>query len=48
MKKINLLVAFGGQSSEHSISVFSANNIIKAIDKKKYNLILVYIDKSGT
>ncbi len=48
MNKINLLIAFGGQSSEHSVSVFSANNIIKAIDKKKYNLILVYIDKFGT
>jgi D-alanine-D-alanine ligase len=46
--KIHLLIVFGGQSSEHSISILSANNVIKAIDRNKYNLILVYIDKQGT
>ncbi len=47
MKPINLLIVFGGKSNEHSVSVWSANNIIKALDKNKYILTLVYIDKKG-
>lgn len=47
MSKINLLLVFGGTSSEHSISILSAQNIIKAISKKKYNITLVYITKNG-
>jgi len=45
--KINLLITFGGKSSEYSVSIWSANNIIHALDKDKYNLTLVYIDKNG-
>ncbi len=47
MKKINLLILFGGKSSEHSVSVWSANNIIKVLSMDKYILHLVYIDKKG-
>lgn len=47
MKKLNLLIVFGGKSSEHSVSVWSANNVIKAVDKSKYALYLIYIDKHG-
>lgn len=47
MKKINLLILFGGKSSEHSVSVWSANNIIKVLSRDKYILHLVYIDKKG-
>lgn len=45
--KINLLVVFGGKSSEHSISILSANNVLKSLDKDKYNTSLIYIDKKG-
>ncbi len=38
---------FGGQSAEHNISLQSAQNIIKAINKKKYNLTLIKITKQG-
>lgn len=47
MEKINLLIIFGGKSSEHSVSIWSANNVINAIDKSKYTLYLIYIDKQG-
>lgn len=46
-KKINVGILFGGKSAEHEISLQSAKNVFEAIDKKKYNPILIGIDKSG-
>ncbi len=34
---------FGGESAEHDISILSANNIIEAMDKKKYEIYLIGI-----
>ena len=42
MKKINLAVLFGGQSSEHEVSCMSAVNIIDQIDKERYEFCLLY------
>lgn len=47
MKKISVLLLFGGESSEHEVSVSSARNVHWAIDREKYNIDLCYIDKSG-
>lgn len=47
MKKINVGVFFGGKSAEHEISLISAKNIINTIDKNKYNIIPVGINKNG-
>lgn len=47
MSKINVAIIFGGRSSEHEISLLSAQNILKGLNKKKYNPILVGIDKNG-
>lgn len=46
MKK-NILIIFGGKSYEHEVSIKSAKSIINAINKEKYNLKLIYIDKNG-
>ncbi len=46
-KKIRLGVLFGGKSSEHEISLISAKNIIEALDKDKYDIFLIGIDKTG-
>lgn len=43
----NVLILFGGQSSEHEVSVLSARNIVAAIDQRKYALRYVYITKTG-
>ncbi len=47
MKKINLGLLFGGRSCEHEVSVTSARSILKAIDRDKYNVSLIGIDKAG-
>ena len=44
---INVAILFGGRSPEHKISLLSAQNVIKSLDRTKYNPILVGIDKSG-
>jgi D-alanine-D-alanine ligase len=43
----NLLILFGGESNEHSISNISAYNILNAINKDKYNIIKIGITCDG-
>ena len=45
--KIRLGVFFGGKSVESDISVISALQTIDAIDKNKYEVIPIYISKTG-
>ena len=40
--KINLGVIFGGQTVEHEVSVISALQAIKNLNKDKYNIIPIY------
>src|SRR2546423_13496823 len=46
-KKIRVGIVFGGRSAEHEVSLQSAKNIIDAIDSKKYEVVLIGIDKKG-
>jgi D-alanine-D-alanine ligase len=46
-RKIRVGVLFGGKSAEHEISLLSAKSIIEAIDKNKYEVVLIGIDKNG-
>lgn len=46
-KKIRVGIIFGGQSAEHEVSLQSGKNIIEAIDKGKYEVVPIGIDKSG-
>ena len=46
-KKIRVSILFGGKSAEHEVSLQSAKNIVEAIDKDKYDVILIGIDKNG-
>lgn len=38
---------FGGKSAEHEVSLRSAENVANAIDKNKYEVVLIGIDKTG-
>jgi len=46
-KKLRVGVLFGGRSGEHEISLLSATSILKAIDRKKYDVVPIGIDKQG-
>ncbi|MBQ9827763.1 MAG: D-alanine--D-alanine ligase [Lachnospiraceae bacterium] len=47
MSKKTVAVFFGGQSTEHAISCISGTTFAKAIDRDKYDVILVGITKDG-
>jgi len=40
-------ILFGGRSTEHEISLLSAQNVIKALDKTRFDPVLIGIDKKG-
>lgn len=42
-----MLLLFGGESSEHDVSISSARNVHAAIDDDKYDVLLGYIDRTG-
>lgn len=46
--KIKVALIFGGPSPEHEVSILSARNIAQAVDKKKYELLLLAISQEGT
>ena len=48
MRKINVLVLFGGMSPEHEVSLRSAESVLNHMSKEKYNILPVGITKEGT
>ncbi len=46
-RKLKVGIVFGGKSSEHEVSLQSAKNVIEALDKDKYEVVLIGIDKTG-
>lgn len=47
MAKLNVGILYGGQSTEHEVSMRSAESVLEALDKDKYNVKLVHISKRG-
>jgi D-alanine-D-alanine ligase len=47
MEKKVVGLIYGGKSAEHEISLLSAQNILEAIDKTRYEPVMIKIDKSG-
>lgn len=47
MNKIKICVIFGGMSTEHDVSIVSGTSIAKNLNKDKYMISSVYINKKG-
>jgi D-alanine-D-alanine ligase len=47
MKKIRVGIIFGGKSSEHEVSLQSAKSVYEAIDRSKFEVVLIGINKNG-
>ncbi len=47
MKKIKVACLFGGCSSEYDVSLVSASSVIRNIDNKKYDIVMIGITKEG-
>ncbi|HEX2902082.1 MAG TPA: D-alanine--D-alanine ligase family protein [Jatrophihabitans sp.] len=46
-ERIRIAVVYGGQSSEHAVSVVSAGSVIAALDRSKYDVVTVGITAGG-
>ena len=46
-KKLRVGILFGGRSGEHEVSLLSAASILKAIDRKKFDVTPIGITKDG-
>ena len=46
-RKLRVGILFGGKSGEHEVSLASALSAIDALDKQKYEPVLIGIDKQG-
>lgn len=46
-KKIHVGLLFGGRSGEHEVSLASAVSVFNALDKSRYDITLIAIDKDG-
>ena len=47
MKKTRVIILFGGRSAEHEVSLLSARNVFLALDRERFEPVLVGIDKQG-
>ncbi|WP_336192787.1 D-alanine--D-alanine ligase [Providencia stuartii] len=47
MSKLRVGVIFGGKSTEHEVSLQSAKNIINGLDRDKFDVCLIGINKQG-
>lgn len=47
MSRLRIGVLFGGRSTEHEVSILSARSIIAAIDPARFDVIPLYVDKTG-
>lgn len=46
-RKLRVAVLFGGRSAEHEISLLSARNVVQALDRDRFDPMLIGIDKNG-
>jgi D-alanine-D-alanine ligase len=46
-RKIRVGILFGGKSAEHEVSLRSAQNVLEALDKERFEPVLIGIDKTG-
>ena len=45
--KIRVAVLFGGRSAEHEVSVISARSMLAAMDRERYEPVMVGIAKTA-
>jgi len=46
-KKLRIGILYGGRSGEHEVSLLSAASVLRAIDRNKYEVVPIAIDKQG-
>jgi D-alanine-D-alanine ligase len=47
VNKVRVIILFGGRSAEHEVSLLSARNVFVALDRDRFEPVLIGIDKQG-
>jgi D-alanine-D-alanine ligase len=47
MTRLRIGIVAGGRSAEHEVSISSAESVLRAIDRERFEPYLIYIDRSG-
>jgi D-alanine-D-alanine ligase-like ATP-grasp enzyme len=47
-RRLRVGIFAGGRSAEHEVSVASAESVLRAIDRERFEPYLVYIDRQGS
>ena len=47
MTRLRVGILFGGRSAEHEVSLLSARNVVAALDRERFEPVLVGIDRDG-
>ncbi len=47
MSRIRVGILFGGRSAEHEVSILSARNVLAALDRNRFEPVLIGIEKNG-
>lgn len=47
MKKTRLGIIFGSRSVEHEVSIITAIQLIKHVDREQFDVVPIYVDKAG-
>src|SRR4030088_461751 len=47
MKKLRVAVLYGGRSGEHEVSLQSAASVINYLDRDRFEIVPVAVDKQG-
>lgn len=45
--RLRIAVLFGGQSSEHEVSIMSGTNVVAALDPQRYDVVPVFLTREG-
>lgn len=48
MSRLNLVVVFGGRSAEHDVSCVTAAHVLRAVDRTRYDVTAIGIDRNGS
>ncbi|HSS40115.1 MAG TPA: D-alanine--D-alanine ligase A, partial [Polyangia bacterium] len=46
MTKTRVVILFGGRSAEHEVSILSARNVLAALDRDRFEPILIGVDRA--
>ncbi|HVY39978.1 MAG TPA: D-alanine--D-alanine ligase family protein [Polyangia bacterium] len=47
MTKTRVVILFGGRSAEHEVSILSARNVVAALDRERFEPVLIGVDRAG-